>query len=367
MPAYKDEKSGKWFASFYYKDWDGQSRKKLKRGFETKKEAVAYERNFTVKMSGSLNMLFEDYFELYKADVIGTIRLNTWITKEHMIRTKILPFFTGMKVSEIKPVVVKKWHNVLLNIENAEGEAYKPTYLKSIHAQLSCMFNHAVKYYGLRQNPCKVTGRIGKQKSDEEVEFWTKDEYLQFIEAVKDKDISFYAFEILYWTGIRLGELRALTKGDFDFDKKTMRICKSAQRINGEEVITDPKPPKSKRTIMLPDFLNRELQDYFLKIEYFSENEQIFPKCKTYFNKEMERGIKKSGVKKIKLHALRHSHISLLIEMGFTPVDIAARTGHESIKVLMDYSHMFPNKQLDMEDKLNKEGEYSESTEISKL
>lgn len=216
------------------------------------------------------------------------------------------------------------------------------------------MFNHAVKYYGLRQNPCKVTGRIGKQRSDEEVEFWTKEEYL----------------EILYWTGIRLGELRALTKADFDFDKKTMRISKSAQRINGEEVITDPKTPKSKRTIMLPDFLIRELKDYFLKIEYFSEDEQIFPKCKTYFNKEMERGIKKSKVKKIKkikLHALRHSHISLLIEMGFTPVDIAARTGHESIKVLMDYSHMFPNKQLDMADKLDKEGEYSESTEISKL
>ena len=152
MPAYKDEKSGKWFASFYYKDWDGQSRKKLKRGFETKKEAITYERNFTVKMSSSLNMLFEDYFELYKADVIGTIRLNTCMTKEHMIRTKILPFFSGMKMSEIKPVVVKKWHNVLLNIENAEGEAYKPTYLKSIHAQLSCMFNHAVKLWKRKEN-----------------------------------------------------------------------------------------------------------------------------------------------------------------------------------------------------------------------
>lgn len=118
-------------------------------------------------MFGSLNILLEDYFELYKADVIGTIRLNIWMTKEHIIRTKILPFFSGMKMSEIKLVVVKKWHNVLLNIENAEGQAYKPTYLKSIHAQLSCMFNRAVKYYRLRQNPCKVTGRIGKQKSDE--------------------------------------------------------------------------------------------------------------------------------------------------------------------------------------------------------
>jgi len=115
-----------------------------------------------------------------------------------------------------------------------------------------------------------------------------------------------------------LGELRELTKADFDFDKKTMRISKSAQRINGEEIITYPKTAKSKRIIILPDFLIRELKDYFLKIKYFSEDEQIFPKCKTYFNKEMQRGIKKSKVKKIKLHALRHSHISLLIEMGFT-------------------------------------------------
>lgn len=220
MPAYKDKNTGKWYVSFYYEDWDGQTQKKFKRGFETKKEALDYEKKFSIKMKGSLNMLFEDFYELYKEDVKESVRLNTWLTKEHMIRTKVLPFFSGMKISEIKPVVVKKWHNVLLTIENAEGEKYKPTYSKSIHAQLSCIFNHAVKFYGLRQNPCKVTGRIGKRKSDDEVEFWTKEEYTSFIEKVKDKDISFYAFEILYWTGIRIGELRALTKADFDLGKK---------------------------------------------------------------------------------------------------------------------------------------------------
>ena len=104
-------------------------------------------------MSGSLNMLFEDYFELYKSDVIGTVRLNTWRTKEYMIRTKILPFFTGMKVSEIKPVVVKKWHNVLLNIENAEGEVYKPTYLKSIQLYVqSCGQVLRIKTKSLQDN-----------------------------------------------------------------------------------------------------------------------------------------------------------------------------------------------------------------------
>ena len=362
MPAYKDFKTGKWYSSLYYKDWDGRNTRKLKRGFETKKEAITYERNFTIKMDGSLNMLFEDFFELYKSDVIGSIRLNTWLNKENLIRTKVLPFFGKLKISDIQPITVKKWHNILYSMDNAEGNIYKPTYLKSIHAQLSCILNHAVKYYGLKQNPCKVTGRIGKRKSDDEVEFWTKEEYLEFIEAVKDKDISYYSFQILYWTGIRLGELRALTKNDFDFEKKTMRINKSTQRIQGKDVVNDPKAPKSKRTIVLPDFLVNELKDYFLKIAYFENEDPIFPKCKTYFNKEMNRGIAKSGVKKIKLHALRHSHISLLIEMGFTPVDIATRTGHESLKVLMDYSHMFPSKQINMADKLDEEAKINEST-----
>ena len=125
MPAYKDEKSGKWFASFYYKDWDGQSRKKLKRGFETKKEAITYERNFTVKMSGSLNMLFEDYFELYKADVIGTIRLNTWMTKEHMIRTKIImsesEILKSCKISLSIEPTYKKTLNIFYDKENGKG------------------------------------------------------------------------------------------------------------------------------------------------------------------------------------------------------------------------------------------------------
>lgn len=365
MPAYRDEKAGKWFASFYYKDWNGENRKKLKRGFVTKKEAAAYERSFTAKMSGALNITFEDYFDLYKSDVIGTIRLNTWLTKEHMIRTKILPFFGPMKINALQPITIKKWHNILVNMENAAGELYKPTYLKSIHAQLSCMLNHAVKFYGLRSNPCKVTGRIGKQKSDEEVEFWTKDEFSRFIEAVKEKDIAYYAFEILFWTGIRIGELRALTKADFDFEKKSMRVWKSTQRINSQEVITEPKTPKSKRVISLPDFLNRDLKDYFLKIDYFEDDAQIFPRSKSFFAKEMERGVRLSGVKRIHLHALRHSHISMLIEMGFSPVDIASRTGHESIKVLMDYSHMFPNKQIEMATALDSLGVKHESTEVS--
>ena len=81
---------------------------------------------------------------------------------------------------------------------------------------------------------------------------------------------------MLYWTGIRLGELLALTKSDFDFEKKTMRIDESLQILKGEVVITDPKTEKSKRVIELPDFLCEEMQDYFEMLYKVDDNTRIF-------------------------------------------------------------------------------------------
>ena len=92
-------------------------------------------------------------------------------------------------------------------------------------------------------------------KNAKEMNFWTKDEYMQFSEVIMDKPISFYAFEMLYWCGIRLGELLALTTADFDFKNRKLRINKSYQRLKGQDVITEPKTKKSNRTIEMPDYL----------------------------------------------------------------------------------------------------------------
>lgn len=94
------------------------------------------------------------------------------------------------------------------------------------------------------------------------MQFWTKEEYLKFADAVMDKPMSYYAFEMLYWCGIRKGELLALTPGDFNFRKGTVSINKSYQRLHGEDVITSPKTRKSVRTIRMPEFLCDEMQDY---------------------------------------------------------------------------------------------------------
>ncbi len=176
---------------------------------------------------------------------------------------------------------------------------------------------------------------------------------MKFIDEMLDKPTSFCAFEMLYWTGIRLGELLALTPSDFDFEKKTVSISKSYQRIRKKDIITSPKTEKSNRVINMPDFLCEEMKEYIDSLYGVSENDRIFPISKSYLHHEMDRGAKAAGVKRIPIHSIRHSHVSLLINMGFTAVAIAKRVGHESIDITYRYAHMFPSEQAEMADKLN--------------
>ena len=193
---------------------------------------------------------------------------------------------------------------------------------------------------------------MGTEKR-KEMQFWTLDEYKKFSEAMMDKTISFYAFEMLYWCGIREGEMLALTPKDFDFKAETVTINKSYQRLKGRDVITTPKTKKSNRTIKMPKFLCEEMQEYLGMFYGAGENDRIFPVSKSYMHHEMDRGAKQAGVKRIRIHDLRHSHVSLLIEMGFTALAIADRLGHESIEVTYRYAHLFPSKQTEMANKLD--------------
>ena len=205
MPAYRDNRQGTWYASFYFENWQGVKQKKLKRGFATKKDALAWEREFLLQQAADLTMTFEAFVEIYITDKKKRLRENTWFTKEHIIRTKILPYFKEKRLSEIKPRDVIAWQNEMLNYRDKNGKAYSPTYLKTLHGQLSAILNHAVRFYGLKSNAAATAGCMGSEKHKEML-FWTKEEYMKFIEAVADKPISFYAFEILYWCGVRMGD-----------------------------------------------------------------------------------------------------------------------------------------------------------------
>ena len=308
MAAFKDKKNGSWYVQFRYTDWRGERQQKLKRGFATKKEAQAWEREFLLQKQADINMSFESFVALYEKDVKPKLKLNTWLSKEHIIRTKILPYFKKRKLSEITARDVIDWQNEIRQHTKSSGESYSPDYLKNVHTQLSCIFNHAIKYYGLQINPAAKAGNMGSEQPKEML-FWTKEEYLKFIDAMMDKPMLYYAFEILYWCGIREGELLALTPADFDFEKKTLRINKSYQRLQGKDVITTPKTKKSNRVIQMPDFLCDEIQDYFKQLYGLESDSRIFPLSKYALKRGMAFGCKASGVKVIRIHDLRHPYV----------------------------------------------------------
>ena len=356
MAVIKNNKTGMWEVRTYYKDLTGARKQKTKRGFAKKSEALEWERHFKLKEDQSISMSFKSFVDIYLTDLEPRIKRNTFLTKKHIIETKILPYFGKRKLDDIRTSDVIQWQNEIMKLKKDNGELFSPTYLKTIHNQLSAILNHAVNMYGLKDNMARKAGTMGKEEN-KEMEFWTQDEFQAFLECVADKPISYYAFEMLYWTGIREGELLALTPADFNFEKKTLRINKSYQRLEGKDVITDPKTPKSNRTIVMSDFLAVEMENFISSLYGIRDDDRIFTISKSYLHHEMDRGAKLAGVKKIRIHGLRHSHISLLINLGFSALAIGERVGHEAVDITYHYAHLFPTVQTDMAAQLETERE----------
>lgn len=354
MAIYKNEETGTWYVICWFTDWKGIRKQKCKRGFATKRSASDWEREFLFQKQSDIGMSLESFVECYEKDIRPKLKLSTWLTKENIIRTKILPYLGKRKLSEITPRDIIRWQNEIRNLTDEKGKSLSKTYLKAIHNQMSAIFNHAVKYYGLQVNPAAKAGAMG-EKEAQEMDFWTKAEFLKFIDCMMDKPIYYYAFEMLYWCGLRLGELLALTPDDFDFDMSTVSVSKSYQRIQKQDIITEPKTKKSIRVIRMPEFLAQEIQDYLKQLYGVEHDTRIFPLTKSGLKRAMEKGCKDSGVKVIRIHDLRHSHVSLLIDMGFSALAIADRVGHESIDITFRYAHLFPARQAEMAEKLNNE------------
>ena len=197
MPATRDGKT--WRSQFYYEDWQGVRHKKNKRGFKTKAEAEEWERNFRQQQRKDLDINFENFVEIYFADVENRLRESTIKNKRYVFDLKVTPYFKKKKMCEIKTSDIRAWQNELIK------QGYAPTYLKSINNQLAALFNYAVRYYDLKDNPCRKAGSIGKSKADD-MEFWTKQEFKQFLPSMDKKPEARMAFVLLYWTGMRIGD-----------------------------------------------------------------------------------------------------------------------------------------------------------------
>ena len=305
-------------------------------------------------------MLFEHYVEAYFTDMAPRLRPTTVGKKRAMIRRWILPEFQGRRLMDITSLDVMRWQNRLLGHRNPEtGKALKPSYLLTLHKELRALMRHAEKFYSLRKNPMDHVRPIGTF-ADLDMHIWSMEEYLRFAGNVQDPMLH-TCFELLYWCGLRRGELLALTREDFDLEAETVKISKTLVLVEGKPVPGPPKDDSSYRTVQMPDFLAEEVRSY-LQTCNREPGARVFPVSPGTLLARFREATAAAGLPRIRLHDLRHSHVSLLIHLGFTAVAIARRMGHESIEITYSYSHLFPGDQEELAmalEQLRKGGEES--------
>jgi len=358
LPAYKYKtKSGatKWYAAFWYTDWTGKKRKKKKEGFDKKGGAQAFEREFLLKNSRSCDMSFTSLAELYRTDAEHRVREGTRETQNSIIDKWLLPCFGELQVNEIDAVTIRTWQNEVMSAINLRtSKKYSDTYIRTINSRLSAIFNYAVMYYGLKQNPCRLAGFMGKKKAGK-MKFWTLDEFNLTMAQVSNWSFR-VAFQIMYWLGFREGECLALQPADI-LPSKVARVEKTHHRRKGEDTNGPPKTENSYRDTSMPDFLYDEIHRYIDALYDIQENDRIFYFQKGTLGRALTEAAKAAGVKRIRVHDLRHSHAALLVELGYSIVAVAERLG-DTVEVAMStYSHLYPNKMEAIATDLNRQSE----------
>ena len=296
----------------------------------------------------SKDALFYNYYaqwiEVYKKDAIR----EATMAKYRMTQKWVEKLAPELKVCELTRTAYQK----ILNDYAKEHE--RQTTL-DFHHQLKGAVMDAVDEGLIERDPTRKAIIKGKTPREKKIKYLNQFELHTLIADLDIKEEPNWDWFILLVakTGMRFSEALAITPKDFDFEKQTLTINKSYQRLNGRDVITTPKTKKSNRIIKMPKFLCEEMREYLQMLYGLKKKDRIFTVTKSYLHHEMDRGAKAAGVKRIRIHDLRHSHISLLIDMGFSAVAIADRVGHESIDITYQYAHLFPSKQTEMADRLD--------------
>ena len=335
MPSYKDEARGTWYCRFRYTDYTGEKHETTKRGFKTKKAALQYETEFKAQSDDTAKLTMNALCDAYLKDRKVNLKASTYRGTEKIINSHIRTAFGRRPVNEISKLDIRQWQNDLLQKQAYNSHPYAPSTLRQINIQLNAVFNYAVKYYDLAKNPTKAVDTIGKRQKRQA--FWSLEEFSKVIAQVDKSELKL-AYLLLFYSGMRIGELLALSPADFDFTAGTINISKSVMMSTGK--VTTPKTPYSVRVVSMPPALMKEVQDY---INHFMEPpERIFTYSQKVYRDYLKRYAIKAGVPPIHVHDLRHSHASYLIHNNVPVTTISRRLGHANASVTLSvYSHMY--------------------------
>lgn len=359
MASYEKRPSGLWSVRFKTMTSDGVETYKRLSGYKTKKEAqYAYEdylRNPEPQPSQipaptpepeptASDMLFSELVNLFFIFKKPRLKAQSYYDLEKKIRDKIIPFFGNMAVKDITPLIVLDWQSKVL-----AGYSYK--YQKDIHTYLVSIYNYASKYHDIIDIMDKVDPPANLD-GKKEMLIWSPEEFAAVIPNVTNTPYNIL-YKFLYVSGARRGEALALTWEDIDFEKHTVKINKNvAYKVgkNGKPYqVYTPKNLTSNRTLHLPPSIFSELESYRAwQIENTKSQNFIFgaedPLPPTSIERHLTNAAKKAGVKRIRIHDLRHSCASVLIHKGVTIVAVSKHLGHKTVKQTLDtYAHLLPD------------------------
>lgn len=344
MPVYYDETAKSWYCKFYYTDYTGAKKQKKKRGFKLQREAKEWERTFLERMQGTPDMTFQALYDLYIEDMSHRLRQSSIDGKKYVFKNRILPYFKDKPINQIQPVDIRNWQNEQISL------GFSDAYLDRLQNALTAILNYAVNYYNLPMNPCKKAGRMGKRTRS--MNFWTIEQYNKVLDQVTNISAR-TALQILFYSGMRVGELLALTLNDFDFQANTINITKTLLHKADNDLVTPPKTENGIRCITMPESIMNEVQAYSERIYGITGTDRVFTFTKALIRGNIQRCAAAADVPIIRIHDLRHSHVSLLIDMGFSPHLIAERIGDTVQMVNNTYGHLYPTKHQEVADRLN--------------
>ena len=357
-------------ANLGYHPVTGKQIQKYKSGFKTKKEAkeeysklilASAEELAVDKEQPTFKTFVEDiYLPWYKTQVKESTYKNRYSTIQ-----KHFAYFYRKKVNEIEPIHVQTWQLKL-------AKEFSPNYVRIVQGMLAVAFDRAIILGLCERNPARMVGNVKSKKI--KVDFWTLEEFQKVISLLYKGDYYehylFISFWLLFMTGMRIGEAAALQWDDIDFETGLLSITKTLYyKSMTEYKFVEPKTQASKRTIVIDEDTIKELKEWkevqqkVLKDCNFVISYSGIPTSKHTLPRALEKLAGLAGVHRIKIHALRHSHASLLISMGENPLIIKDRLGHEKIQTTLGtYGHLYPNSNFEVAKKLAGKLTYTPAT-----
>lgn len=341
MPIYKDKKRNTYYFRTYVVGKNGKNVQKERRGFKTKRECINAENNFILHYQDTNdNILFSDLYDIFIKFKEQSLKFQSFRAQKNRYENHILPFFKDYQIKNIKADDYIKWKNYILD------KNYSYTYMSSLHQVMVNILNFAMNFYDLKENIASKVGGFSKRNYIKKVNFWTLEEYQKFISKVDD--IVYYTlFDFLYYSGLRLGEVRALNWNDLkdnyiNVDKNLIRSSINECKFN------TPKTNSSIRSVELDDYvLNnlKKLKEYYQNFIGFSDDWFIFgglfPLSTTTIERKKNKYCELANVKQIKIHEFRHSHATNLLSIGAPITVISRRLGHSNLTTTLKvYSHL---------------------------